>query len=65
VIELDERLTRIRDLIETKERIDAELEELLGGSLEKRRRAPQKCGICDSEGHTARNCPSKLPQATI
>jgi hypothetical protein len=65
VIELDERLTRIRDLIETKERVDAELEELIGGSPERRKRAPQKCGTCDQEGHTARNCPNKMPAATI
>jgi hypothetical protein len=65
VIELDERLTRIKDLIETKERVDAELEELIGGSPEKRKRAPQKCGACDQEGHTARNCPNKIPPATM
>jgi hypothetical protein len=64
VIELDERLTRIKDLIETKERVDAELEELIGGSPEKRR-APQKCGTCEQEGHTARNCPAKMPAATL
>jgi len=62
---LDERLTRIKDLIETKERVDAELDELIGGPSERRKRAPQKCGICDNEGHTARNCPTKLPLTTI
>jgi hypothetical protein len=65
VIELDERLTRIKDLIETKERVDAELEELIGGSQEKRKRSPQKCSNCEQEGHTARNCPSKMPVATL
>jgi hypothetical protein len=65
VIELDERLTRIKDLIETKERVDAELEELIGGSLEKRKRSPQKCSNCEQEGHTARNCPSKMPALTL
>jgi hypothetical protein len=62
---LDERLTRIKDLIETKERVDAELEELIGGSPEKRKRSPQKCSHCDKEGHTARNCPDKLPAVGI
>lgn len=62
---MDERLTRIKDLIETKERVDAELEELIGGSLEKRRRTPQKCSNCEQEGHTARKCPTKMPAVTI
>jgi hypothetical protein len=65
VIELDERLVRIKDLIETKQRVDAELEELIGGSLEKRKRSPQKCSNCEQEGHTARNCPAKMPAVTI
>jgi zinc knuckle protein len=65
VIELDQRLTRIKDLIETKERVDAELEELIGGSLEKRKRSPQKGSNCEQEGHTARNCPAKMPAVTI
>ena len=62
---MDERLMRIKDLIETKERVDAELEELIGGSPERRKRASQKCSICDKEGHTARNCPNKMPATTI
>lgn len=62
---MDERLTRIKDLIETKERVDAELEELIGGSLEKRKRSPQKCSSCEQEGHTARNCPTKTPAAAL
>lgn len=62
---MDERLTRIKDLIETKQRVDAELEELIGGSLEKRKRTPQKCSTCEQEGHTARNCPTKMPTATL
>ena len=63
---MDERLTRIKDLIETKERVDAELDELIGGgALDKRKRSPQKCSNCEQEGHTARNCPTKMPAATI
>jgi hypothetical protein len=65
VIELDERLMRIKDLIETKERVDAELEELIGGPSERRKRAPQKCSNCEEEGHTVRNCPNKLPVPAI
>jgi hypothetical protein len=65
VIELDERLMRIKDLIETKERVDTELEGLIGGPSERRKRAPQKCSNCEQEGHTARSCPNKLPPATI
>jgi hypothetical protein len=65
VIELDERLLRIKDLIETKQRVDTELEELIGGSVEKKKRSPQKCSTCDQEGHTARNCPGEMAVVTI
>jgi hypothetical protein len=42
---------------------DAELTALFTG--EKKKRSPQKCSNCDKEGHTARNCPTKMPAVGI
>jgi len=53
---MDAKLVRIKELIEEKERIDSELEGLINGT--KTVRAPQKCGVCGQEGHSARKCPT-------
>jgi hypothetical protein len=52
------KLTRARDLIAERDRIDAELESIFGGAVT-RARAPQKCSKCGIEGHTARYCPKE------
>ncbi len=57
---MDAKLQRIKDLIELKERTDTELEQLLGGGKIAKARA---CSICNQEGHTARSCPNKPPEA--
>ena len=60
---MDERLDRIRTLIDQKEKIDAELESILGGTFHKTRK-PQTCSKCGEQGHTARSCstnPSAQP----
>ena len=54
---MDDRLTRIKQLIELKEQTDAELESLIGGGAFERRKV--KCSVCSVEGHTARTCPRK------
>jgi hypothetical protein len=54
---LDERLTRIKQLIELKETTDAELETLIGGGTYAKKKVT--CSICGTEGHTARTCPQK------
>jgi hypothetical protein len=56
---LDEKLVRIRQLIELKETTDAELFALIGGGEPMRTRRPQTCGTCGQEGHTARTCSQK------
>lgn len=60
---MDSRLTRIRELIDLKERTDAELEALIGGTSivaeHSRSRKARTCSHCHQEGHTARNCPQK------
>ena len=56
-------IERAKELIAQREEIDSELAALFTG--EKKKRSPQKCSTCDKEGHTARNCPNKMPAATI
>jgi hypothetical protein len=55
---VDARLQRIKELISEKERVDAELESLLGGAPVKETK-PRVCSNCNQEGHTSRNCPQK------
>lgn len=57
---MEAKLQRIKELIETKERVDAELEEMLGGTVKKERK-PLTCSTCGSSEHTARKCDQKLP----
>jgi hypothetical protein len=61
---LDDKLARIKQLIDLKEQTDAELFALIGGGDIKSRRAARG-SRCNEEGHTARNCPRKMPPATI
>jgi hypothetical protein len=57
---MDNRLSRIKQLIELKEQTDAELETLIGGGSYERRKV--KCSVCGIEGHTARTCPTRASQ---
>jgi hypothetical protein len=54
---MDDKLTRIKQLIELKEQTDAELETLIGGGAYAKKKVT--CSICNTEGHTARTCPQK------
>jgi zinc knuckle protein len=57
-MDIDTKIGRVKDLIaKRREELDAELQELLGGSV-KERRAP-KCSTCGEPGHRASTCPSK------
>jgi hypothetical protein len=47
----------VKELIAKREKIDAELSELLGGTA-REKRSP-KCSICGEPGHRASTCPSK------
>ena len=53
---MDLDTTKIKELIEQRERIDEELRTLISGG---KQRAPQKCSLCQQEGHSARTCPQK------
>ena len=50
---LDAKIARVKALIAQREELDAELAQLLAGTLE---RKPKKCARCGGQGHTARTC---------
>lgn len=54
---MDIDIDRIKDLIAKREEIDSELAAIFGGKQVTRRTL--KCSVCNSEGHTARTCPTK------
>ena len=63
---MDDKLSRIKQLIELKEQTDAELFALIGGGdfQPASQRKPQECSLCkaagrDGTGHTSRTCPHK------
>jgi hypothetical protein len=53
---LEDKITRAKELIAKRDEIDAELSQLMAGTVTKR---VQKCSVCNAEGHSARTCPSK------
>jgi hypothetical protein len=53
-MEIDVRISRVKELITKREEIDAELASLLGMTVGSRK--PQKCATCGEAGHTARTC---------
>ena len=57
---LDAKIERVKTLIAQRAEIDAELSQLLAGTLE---RKPKKCTKCGGEGHTARSCTQTAAEA--
>lgn len=53
---MDIDTTRVRDLLDKRDEIEAELKEIFTAGKE---RKVQKCSICQEEGHSARTCPKK------
>jgi hypothetical protein len=53
-MEIDVRISRVKELIAKREQIDAELASLLGMTVGSKK--PQKCASCGEAGHTARTC---------
>lgn len=51
-MEIDLKIARVLELIQQRETINKELNELLAGSVKK----PIKCSKCHQQGHTARTC---------
>ena len=56
-MELDAKIARVKALIAKREELDAEISELLGGTV-RERRSP-KCSACGEPGHRVTTCPSK------
>jgi hypothetical protein len=56
-VNIDTQIARVKELIAKREEIDAELSSMLG--IEPKSKKPQRCSICNGEGHSARTCPQK------
>ena len=54
---IDTPIARVKELITKREEIDADLSSML--RLEPKSKKPQRCSICNEEGHSARTCPQK------
>jgi hypothetical protein len=54
---IDARIARVKELIEKREQLDAELNELLGGGVLREKRS-SKCSKCGEPGHRATTCPT-------
>ena len=64
---LDERITRVKDLIARREEIDAELMSLLNiGQRQTEPKPSRRCSKCGDAGHRATTCPKllALPSST-
>lgn len=59
-LDIDTHIARVKDLIAKREEIDAELSTMLGVTPKVRK--PQRCSICNDEGHSARTCPQQQGQ---
>ena len=56
-MDLDATMTRIRELVQEREEIDAELLSVLNTTArESKERKQQTCSKCGKAGHTARTC---------
>ena len=60
-MELDQTITRVKQLIVDREIIDAELSQIFAGSVTQKRKAPV-CSVCGQEGHRANACPTRPPE---
>ena len=58
---IDERIARVKELIQKREEIDAELEGMFG--LAARVKKTARCSKCGGEGHNAKTCPASEQHA--
>jgi hypothetical protein len=63
-MDMMQKAERIAELLKVRKDTDAEMKTLIDGGdiaalAPAKGRAPQKCSVCDEEGHTARTCPHK------
>ena len=57
-VDIDTKIARVKELIARREQLDAELGELLGGTMRERRTS--RCSVCGEAGHKASTCPAKV-----
>jgi hypothetical protein len=55
-MDIDEKIALAKTLIAKREELDAQLSELLGGTVA--RKSP-RCSICGEVGHRSTTCPTK------
>jgi hypothetical protein len=57
MMDIEERISIVKDLIAKREEIDRQLAELFGGTIaESASKTERKCKTCGELGHTARTC---------
>jgi hypothetical protein len=56
---MDIDIQHVRDLLNRREEIDRELAAIFAGRGGSSERKPQRCSLCQQEGHSARTCPQK------
>ena len=54
---IETQIARVKELIAKRDEIDAELSTMFG--IGPKAKKPQRCSICNGEGHSARTCPQK------
>jgi hypothetical protein len=59
-MDFDDRITRVKDLIQRREEIDAELAGLFNITIKSKKTL--RCSKCGEEGHNAKTCSSPLQQ---
>ncbi len=59
-MDIDDRIARVKDLIQKREEIDSELAGLFGIAVKARKTL--RCSKCGDEGHNAKTCPSPQQQ---
>lgn len=63
---MEDRLQRIRELIDLKDKTDTELETLIaGGTVAEKPKQTRSCKTCGQTGHRADTCPTKGNQAPL
>jgi hypothetical protein len=61
-MDIDDRIARVKDLIQKREEIDTELARLFGITVKTKKML--RCSKCGDEGHNAKTCPSPQPSST-
>lgn len=60
-MDIDAKIAQVKDLIQKREDIDAELATIFGGTL--RAKKTSRCSRCGGEGHNAKTCPGQQGSA--